>query len=148
VSLGAKVMLPNGSKVPQVKENISTTLPWHAVERRKNTKGGTMSEMRKKVVRNCTGLIRQIGRVDMYMLGPRQTRKVMELAIAGVLGYYARSTPMAWADCQSIQLKQYGCRCWRSVVRIRYVRRRAARRGLLTGGSWGGGARACIGRVP
>jgi len=71
VSLGAKVMLPNGSKVPQVKENISTTLPWHAVERRKNTKGGTMSEMRKKVVRNCIGLIRQIGRVDMYMLGPR-----------------------------------------------------------------------------
>ena len=70
------------------------------------------------------------------------------MAIAGVLGYYARSTPMAWADCQSIQLKQYRCRCWRSVVRIRYVRRRAARRGLLTGGSWGGGARACIWLTP
>ena len=27
----------------------------------------------------------------------------MELAIAGVLGYYARSTPMTWADCQSIE---------------------------------------------
>ena len=37
--------------------------------------------MRAKVVSTCRRLIRQIGRVDM--LGPRQTRKVMELAMAG-----------------------------------------------------------------
>ena len=92
---GAKVMLPDGREVPQVKEYKYLGTPL------KDEYKGRHDEMRKKVVRNCIGLIRQIGRVDM--LGPRQTRKVMELAIAGVLGYYARSTPMTWADCQSIE---------------------------------------------
>ena len=60
---GAKVMLPDGREVPQVKEYKYLGTPL------KDEYKGRHDEMRKKVVRNCIGLIRQIGRVDI--LGPR-----------------------------------------------------------------------------
>ena len=62
---------------------------------------GRHAAMRAKVVNTCCALVRKIGRVDM--LGPRQTRRAIELAMAGVLGYYCRSTPMTWADCEKIE---------------------------------------------
>ena len=62
---------------------------------------GRHTKMRKQVVSSCSALLRQIGRVDM--LGPRQTRRCMELAMAGVMGYFARSTPLRWADCHAIE---------------------------------------------
>ena len=92
---GADVQLPDGRKVPQVKEYKYLGTPLQVEFEGRHTK------MRKTVVRNCCALIRQIARVDM--LGPRQTQRCMELALAGVLGYYARSTPLRWSDCHKIE---------------------------------------------
>ena len=92
---GAKVEMPNGEEVPQVTKYKYLGTPLQIEYK------GRHSAMRSKVVSTCCALLRQIGRVDM--LGPRQTRRAIELAVAGVLGYYCRSTPMTWADCEKIE---------------------------------------------
>ena len=74
ISAGADVVLPDGRKVPQVREYkyLGTSLQIGFE--------GRHAKMRKQVVSSCCALLRQIGRVDM--LGPRQTRRCMELAMA------------------------------------------------------------------
>ena len=92
---GAKVEIVNGHEVPQVKWYKYLGTPLQTQYK------GRHDAMRAKVVNTCCALVRKIGRVDM--LGPRQTRRAIELAMAGVLGYYCRSTPMRWADCEKIE---------------------------------------------
>ena len=92
---GWKVELPDGTVVPQVRAYKYLGTPLQIEYE------GRHDAMRKKVVGTCCALIRQIGRVDM--LGPRQLRRGFELAMAGVLGYYCRSTPMTWKCCQQIE---------------------------------------------
>ena len=46
-------------------------------------------------------LIRLIDRVPI--LGPEQLRRAMGLAISGILGFYARSTPIPWSTCKEIE---------------------------------------------
>ena len=85
----------DGTVVPQVKSYKYLGTPLQIEYR------GRHDALRKKVVSACCGLLRQIGRVEF--LGPRQVRRAMELALAGVCGYYCRSTPMTWHDCQQIE---------------------------------------------
>ena len=92
---GARVEMVSGRMVPQVREYKYLGTPLQIGYE------GRHDAMRAKVVGTCCALIRKIGRVDM--LGPRQTRRAMELAIAGVMGYYCRSTPMTWAGCEKIE---------------------------------------------
>ena len=92
---GWEIRLPDGTMVPQVKSYKYLGTPLQIEYR------GRHDALRKKVVSACCGLIRQIGRVEF--LGPRQVRRAMELALAGVCVYYCRSTPMTWHDCQQIE---------------------------------------------
>ena len=92
---GWNLKLPDGTVVPQVRAYKYLGTPLQIEFE------GRHDAMRKKVVGTCCALIRQIGRVDM--LGPKQLRRGFELAMAGVLGYYCRSTPMTWASCQQIE---------------------------------------------
>ena len=55
----------------------------------------------EKVKRQCCQLMRLLGRVPV--LGPEQLRRGMGLAIAGVMGYHARSTPVPFAVCTEIE---------------------------------------------
>ena len=54
-----------------------------------------------KVQRQCCRLLRLIGRLSL--LGPEQLRRAMSLAIAGVIGFYGRSTPIPYATCAAIE---------------------------------------------
>ena len=92
---GWEIKLPDGTVVPQVRAYKYLGTPLQIENQ------GRHEAMRKKVIDTCCGLIRQIGRVDM--LGPRQLRRGFELAMAGVMGYYCRSTPMTWKGCQQIE---------------------------------------------
>ena len=92
---GWKIKLPDDTHVPQVRAYKYLGTPMQIEWK------GRHDAMRSKKVGACCGLLRQIGRVEM--LGPRQVRRAMELALAGVCGYYCRSTPMTWADCQKIE---------------------------------------------
>ena len=56
-------------------------------------------------------MIEMIGRVPA--LSSEQTSRCMDLAVSGVIGYYGRSTPITWEDCEQIE-----------TVRARVVRQR------------------------
>ena len=97
---GWEIRLPNGDLVPQLRADemykyLGTELAsgWHD--------GRAHVALRKKAVRKCRQLIGMIGRVPR--LRQDQMSKGMSLAIAGVIGYYARSTVLTWADCVQIE---------------------------------------------
>ena len=64
------------------------------------------------MVEECTRLLRMIGRAGM--LGERQLKVAMGLAIEGTIGFYGRSTAIGWEACEEIEhvraevLKQRG----------------------------------------
>ena len=57
----------------------------------------TRQQVRKKMVQ----ILRVIGRIPA--LNNVQMSKCMSIAVAGVIGYYGRSTPLSMADCKAIE---------------------------------------------
>eukprot|EP00965_Chrysotila_dentata_P051128 1694947-Pleurochrysis_carterae.AAC.2 len=57
--------------------------------------------MRKQIARKVKRLIFAIGRLPGLTQG--QLGRIMALGVSGVLGYYARSTPMDMTTCKSIE---------------------------------------------
>ena len=102
---GWEIRLPNGDLVPQVKvyKHLGSleTSTWR--------EAGVAT--REKVRRRCTQMIEMIGRVPA--LSSEQMSRCMDLAVSGVIGYYGRSTPITWEDCEQIE-----------TVRARVVRQR------------------------
>ena len=56
---------------------------------------------RSEVCRQMTNIIRQIGRLPG--LDNARMREVMEVAVQGIMGFYGRTTPFTWADCEEIE---------------------------------------------
>ena len=67
-------------------------------------RGKAQEQARGKVVKKCKQLLRMVG--SLPMLTDEQVGKAMSLAVAGVIGYYGRSTLVTWADCQSIEAER------------------------------------------
>ena len=92
---GWTMQLPDGTTIPQVE-----TYKYLGGEERSGWKG-RHELVEAKALRQCCQLLRLLGRVPT--LGPEQLRRAMSLALAGVLGYFARSTPISLATCKSIE---------------------------------------------
>eukprot|EP00965_Chrysotila_dentata_P185905 6137636-Pleurochrysis_carterae.AAC.1 len=97
---GWEVRLPDGEKIPQLMgaetyKYIGTHL------RPGRARGGSIRDMRKIVAGKAKRIIFAIGRLPG--LSQEQLGKTLALGIAGVLGYYARSTPMDMGTCKSIE---------------------------------------------
>ena len=59
------------------------------------------SQSRDEVRKTCIEIIRTIGRVPH--MNNDHMRRVMSLAIGGVIGYRGRSTILTWDDCKAIE---------------------------------------------
>eukprot|EP00965_Chrysotila_dentata_P024024 795845-Pleurochrysis_carterae.AAC.1 len=97
---GWEVVLPDGETIPQLKgtetyKYLGTHLrPGRAT-------GNSIRDMRKQIAGKVKRLIFAIGRLPG--LTQEQLGKISSLGVAGVLGYYARSTPMDITTCKSIE---------------------------------------------
>ena len=92
---GWTIRLPDNREVPQVKSykylgGVETS-GWK----------GRYDSTHETIRRKCCQMIRLIGRVPI--LGPEQLKRAMELALHGIIGFYARSTPVPWEVCKSIE---------------------------------------------
>ena len=95
--VGESIMrLPDGRRIPQVSQYKHLGTPMQAMSE------GRLQPAREKIKSKCKGLISQISKVEA--LGPRQVERAIDLAIMGVCGYYCRATPMAWRDCEEIEM--------------------------------------------
>ena len=97
---GYTMRLPSGVEVPQLVGNehykyLGTEMPsgW--------ARGASQECERAKVCRKCKTLLWMIGSVPG--LTDEMMGKVMSLAVAGVIGFYARATVITFADCQKIE---------------------------------------------
>ena len=59
------------------------------------------AQARTKVVRKCKSLLWMLGSVPL--LTEEILGKAMSLAVAGVIGFYGRSTVITFDDCQKIE---------------------------------------------
>eukprot|EP00965_Chrysotila_dentata_P108819 3595017-Pleurochrysis_carterae.AAC.1 len=88
---GWEVTLPDGIKIPQLRRTdiykyLGTQL------RPGRAKGSSIKQMRKIIAEKSNRIIYAIGRLPG--LTEKQLGSTLALGVAGVLGYYARSTPM------------------------------------------------------
>ena len=97
---GWELELPDGRVVPQLTREEEYT--YLGTELRTGwNRGRAGLSLRQKAVRKCKQLIGMIGKVPL--LTQEQMGKAMSLGIAGVLGYYGRSTVITWEDCKHIE---------------------------------------------
>ena len=99
---GLTMRLPDKREIPQVTEyqylGGGETSGW----------AGRHDKTIETVQRKCIQMIKLIGRVPI--LGPEQMRRAMSLAVAGITGFYARSTPIPLVACKQIEAV-YALRC-------------------------------------
>jgi len=69
--------------------------------KRKEVSELTQQRQGTKVIRTCDKLLRMIGRAAV--LGEKETRVAMGLALSGTLGFYARATAIGWEACEEIE---------------------------------------------
>eukprot|EP00965_Chrysotila_dentata_P026311 872136-Pleurochrysis_carterae.AAC.1 len=97
---GWERILPDGEKIPQLKgaeiyKYLGTQF------RPARARGNSIRGMRKIAAGKAKRLTFAIGRISG--LTQEQMRRTIALGIAGVLGYYARSTPLDLTTCKSIE---------------------------------------------
>ena len=99
---GWTIHFPDGTEVPQLKigeeyKYLGTHLPaaWHM----KNTH----ATARGKTVQACKKIIHQIGTLP---LAPDTLNRAINLATAGIIGCYGRSTPITYEDCKTIEAEK------------------------------------------
>eukprot|EP00965_Chrysotila_dentata_P015738 521037-Pleurochrysis_carterae.AAC.1 len=88
---GWAVVLPDGTKIPQLK-GMETYRYLGTQLRPGRAKGSSVKQMRKLIADKTKRIIFAIGRLPG--LTQKQLGSILALGIAGVLGYYARSTPL------------------------------------------------------
>eukprot|EP00965_Chrysotila_dentata_P203154 6181547-Pleurochrysis_carterae.AAC.2 len=98
---GWDVVLPDGQKIPQV--TGTETYKYLGTHLRPGrARGISIRDMRKIVAEKAKRIIFAIGRLPG--MSEEQLGRTLALGIAGVLGYYARSTPtMALGTCKGIE---------------------------------------------
>ena len=97
---GYEVKMPDGACMPQlvgkdVYKYLGTELPtgW--------ANGKAQEITRMKVRSKCRSLLGMLASIPV--LTDQQLGLAMSLAVAGVIGYYGRSTVITWEDCQRIE---------------------------------------------
>eukprot|EP00965_Chrysotila_dentata_P115641 3821710-Pleurochrysis_carterae.AAC.5 len=97
---GWDIVLPDGEKIPQLLG--AETYKYLGTQLRPGrARGGSIKDMRKVVASKAKRTIFAIGRLPG--MSQEQLGKTLALGIAGVLGYYARSTPLDMGTCKSIE---------------------------------------------
>eukprot|EP00965_Chrysotila_dentata_P259429 6213564-Pleurochrysis_carterae.AAC.1 len=97
---GWEVMLPDGTKIPQL--TGSETYKYLGTQLRPGrAKGSSIKQMRRTIAEKSKRIIYAVGRLPG--LTQKQLGNTLALGVAGVLGYYARSTPMDLMTCKSIE---------------------------------------------
>eukprot|EP00965_Chrysotila_dentata_P170107 5614640-Pleurochrysis_carterae.AAC.1 len=97
---GWEITLPDGTKIPQLKG--TETQKYLATQLRPGRAKGTLvKQMRKTIAEKSKRIIYAIGRLPG--LTQKQLGSILALGVAGVLGYYARSTPMDMKTYKSIE---------------------------------------------
>eukprot|EP00965_Chrysotila_dentata_P258881 6213373-Pleurochrysis_carterae.AAC.1 len=97
---GWEVILPDGTKIPQLTE--TETYKYLGTQLRPGrARGNSIKQMRKTIADKSKRLIYAIGRLPG--LTQKQLGSTLALGLAGVPGYYARSTPVALTTCKSIE---------------------------------------------
>eukprot|EP00965_Chrysotila_dentata_P121569 4019003-Pleurochrysis_carterae.AAC.1 len=95
---GWEVMLPDGTKIPQLRG--TETYKYLGTQLRPGrAKGSSIKQMRKHIAEKSKRIIYAIGRLPG--LTQKQLGSTLALGVTGVLGYYARSTPMDLTTCRS-----------------------------------------------
>eukprot|EP00965_Chrysotila_dentata_P107207 3542131-Pleurochrysis_carterae.AAC.1 len=95
-----EVVLPDGETIPQLKG--TETYKYLGTHLRPGrARGNSNKDMRKQIAGKVKRLIFAIGRLPG--LTQEQLGKITSLGVAGMLGYYARSTPMDMTTCKSIE---------------------------------------------
>jgi hypothetical protein len=121
---GWEVRLPDGRLIPQVEKDYT-----YLGSKESAVWEGAQDGVRKHVhvVRECSRLLRMIGRAGL--LGERQVRVAMGLAIEGTIGFYGRATAIGWDACEEIErvraevLRQRGFSSGRDSAQIHADRR-------------------------
>ena len=97
---GWEMVMPDGSTIPQLEGDdkykylgTELTTGWN--------RGEAQAAVRKKVVAKCRQAIGLIARIPL--LSEEQLAKAIELAMAGIIGYYGRSTVITWEDAVQIE---------------------------------------------
>ena len=97
---GWEMVMPDGSTIPQLEGDdkykylgTELTTGWN--------RGEAQTAVRKKVVAKCRQAIGLIARIPL--LSEEQLAKAIELALAGIIGYYGRSTVITWEDAVQIE---------------------------------------------
>eukprot|EP00965_Chrysotila_dentata_P068282 2257812-Pleurochrysis_carterae.AAC.1 len=97
---GWDITLPDGTKIPQLK--ATETYKYLETQLRPGrAKGSSVKQMRKNIAEKSKRIIYAIGRLPG--LTQKQLGSILALGVAGVLGYYARSTPLDMTTCKSIE---------------------------------------------
>eukprot|EP00965_Chrysotila_dentata_P042185 1399540-Pleurochrysis_carterae.AAC.1 len=97
---GWEVILPDGTKIPQLAG--AETYKYLGTELRPGrAKGSSIKQMRKNIAEKSKRIIYAIGRLPG--LTQKQLGSTLALGVAGVLGYYARSTPVDRTTCNRIE---------------------------------------------
>eukprot|EP00965_Chrysotila_dentata_P187422 6172125-Pleurochrysis_carterae.AAC.1 len=97
---GWEVILPDGTKIPQL--TGTETYKYLGTQLRPGrAKGSSIKQMRRIIAEKSKRIIYAIGRLPG--LTQKQLGSTLALGVAGVLGYYARSTPMDMTTCNSIE---------------------------------------------
>ena len=97
---GWEMKFPDGNTIPQLTGDEE--YKYLGAELTSGWKEGRVYDtLRRKAVRKCRQIIGLIGHVPC--LRQDQMAKGMSLGIAGILGYYGRSTVIRWEDCVEIE---------------------------------------------
>eukprot|EP00965_Chrysotila_dentata_P225342 6194694-Pleurochrysis_carterae.AAC.2 len=97
---GWEVVMPDGDKIPQLM-GTETYKYLGTYLRTGRARGNSIKDTRKVVAGKAKRIIFAIGRLPG--MSQEQMGITLALGIAGVLGYYARSTPMDMGTCKSIE---------------------------------------------
>jgi ribonuclease HI len=98
--IGCKLLMHDGTEVPQLRgdmgekyKHLGTQIPvfWR----------NGMQAARDHAVARCRAIIQVIGRVEGLTL--EQLNETIDIAIAGIIGYYGRATPMRWEDMEKVE---------------------------------------------
>ena len=97
---GWEMRMPDGTVIPQLVGDekykylgSELTTGWN--------QGDAQTTVRKKVVGKCKQAIGLIARVPL--ITEEQLAKAIDLALAGIIGYYGRSTVITWEDAVQIE---------------------------------------------
>ena len=97
---GFEMRMPDGTVIPQLTGD--ERYKYLGTELRGGGEGKVMMDhTRARVVHKCKQLMGMIGRLPHAT--EAQMNKAMALAMAGVIGYYGRSTVITWENCVQIE---------------------------------------------